>query len=277
MPRKTGAMLCPNCRKLISVDEPRCPFCNAVRPGLWGWGPTLQRLWGPQLDLVPVLVIACVVLYAVGLALDPRGALQARGILNLLSPSSVALYHLGMTGGLASMDRRWWTLLTAIYLHGGLLHIFFNMMWIRQLGSEAQRVFGPARFFVIFTLTGVAGFVLSNLLGARPSIGASGAIFGLMGAMLAFSRRQRSTLGDMASRQMLQWAVILLLFGFATPGVNNLAHLGGFASGYLLGQRLKGENERREGRGIQLFAAILLGVTLLGFVLNLVNPLVRLR
>jgi rhomboid protease GluP len=174
MPRKTGAMLCPSCRKLISVDEPRCPFCGAMRPGLWGWGPTLQRLWGPQLDLVPVIVIACIVLYAVGLALDPRGALQARGFLNLLSPSTLALYHLGMTGGLATMDTRWWTLLTAIYLHGGLLHIFFNMMWIRQLGAEAQRAFGPARFFVIFTLTGVAGFVLSNLLGARPSIGASG-------------------------------------------------------------------------------------------------------
>jgi rhomboid protease GluP len=258
---------------LISVDEPRCPFCGARRPGLWGWGPTLQRWFGSGLDLVPIVVGACILLYALGIALDPQGALQSRGILNLLSPSMVALYRLGMTGGLSSYTGHWWTLFTAIYLHGGLLHIFFNMMWIRQLGAEAQRAFGPARFFIVFTVTGVCGFLLSNALGARPSIGASGAIFGLLGAMLAFARRQRTSLGDMASRQMLQWAVILLIFGFATPGVNNLAHIGGFASGFLIGQRLPGEDAHREGRGTQLLALALVAITVLGFVWNFLHPL----
>jgi rhomboid protease GluP len=273
MPRRTGAILCPSCRKLISIDEPRCPFCGAVRPGLWGYGPTLQRVFGAQADGVTWIVAACVVLYVVGILMDVQGALQSRGFLSFLSPSGVALYRLGMTGGGDTFGRRWWTLLTAIYLHGGLLHIFFNIMWIRQMGANAQRLFGTARFFILFSLAGAGGFLVSNLHGARFSIGASGAIFGLFGALLAYSRRHRSTLGDLASRQVLQWALILLIFGFMTPGVDNLAHLGGFASGFLLGQRLPSVDEKRPSRLEQLAALGLLAITVVGFVLSLTQSI----
>jgi rhomboid protease GluP len=271
VPGTSRAMLCPSCRKLIDRDEPHCPYCGTLRPGLWGMAPALQR-W-LAVDIVRAIVGACIVLYAIGLLLDLRGALAARGLLNLLSPSTPALYRLGMTGGLATLEGHWWTPLTAVYLHGGLLHIFFNMMWIRQLGVEAVELFGRARFFVLFTATGVAGFLLSNALGARPSIGASGAIFGLLGAMLAFARRRRGGWGDVASRQILQWAVILLVFGFITPGVNNLAHLGGLASGFLLGRVLP--SGRREGRGVQLLAVALVVATLLAFLASVVLPLGR--
>jgi rhomboid protease GluP len=267
MPQRTGAMLCPSCRKLISIDEPRCPFCGAVRPGLWGYGPSLQRVFGAQANIVTWIVAACVGLYVLGLALDVQGALQSRGWLSFLSPSGMALYRLGMTGGGSVFGPRWFTLLTAIYLHGGLLHIFFNMMWIRQLGADAQRLYGAARFFILFTLTGAAGFLLSSLHGARFSLGASGAIFGLLGAMIVYTRRHRATLGDLASRQVLQWALILLIFGFMTPGVDNLAHLGGFASGFLLGLRLPSLEEKRPSRLEQLVALGLLALTVVGFVL----------
>jgi rhomboid protease GluP len=269
MPRRTGAILCPSCRKLISIDEPRCPFCGAMRPGLWGYGPALQRVFGTEANVVGWIVTACVGLYIVGLLMDIPGALQSRSLLSFLSPSGTALFRLGMTGGPGTLGARWWTLLTAIYLHGGLLHIFFNMMWIRQLGAESQRVFGAARFFILFSLTGACGFLLSNLLGAQFSIGASGSIFGILGAMLAHTRRRRALYGDLASRQVLQWALILLIFGFMTPGVNNYAHLGGFASGYLIGQRLPGADERRTSRLEEFVALALLAATLTGFVLSL--------
>ena len=273
MTGRSNAMLCPNCRKLISADEPRCPYCNTVRPGLWGATPLLQRFFGARMDLVPGIIGACVVLYAAGLLLDLRGALQSRGLLSLLSPSMVALYKLGMTGGFATGEGRWWTTLTAIYLHGGLLHIFFNMWWIHRLGAEAQELFGRARFFILFTLTGAAGFVLSNAMGARPSIGASGAIFGLMGAMLAFTRRQHASWSAIASGPLMQSIVIVLLFGLMTPGVNNLAHLGGIASGFLIGQWLPAQHERREGRTTQLVAFALFALTLAGFAFSLLRPL----
>lgn len=271
---RTGALLCPSCRKLISADERKCPYCGALHPGMFGLAPALQRLFGARMDLVPALIGACAVLYALSLLLDLGAVASVRGPFSFLAPSSAALFQLGMTGGIAHAAGRWWTTLTAIYLHADLLHIVFNMMWIRQLAPDAQEIFGRARFFVLFTVTGVAGFVLSNFLGAHPSVGASGAIFGIMGAMLAYGRRDRSTWGEMMSRQMLQWAVILLLFGFLGRGVNNWAHLGGLASGFLLGQRLPAQRERREGRGTQLLALALAICTLAGFVMSLLRPLV---
>lgn len=271
---RTGALLCPSCRKLISADERKCPYCGTPHPGLFGLTPTLQRLFGARMDLVPGIVGACVLLYALSLVLDLGAVSSARGPFSFLAPSSRALYRLGMTGGVAELTGRSWTTLTAIYLHADVLHILFNMMWIRQLGPDTQEIFGRARFFVLFTLTGVAGFVLSNLVGGRPSVGASGAIFGLMGAMLAYGRRDRSTWGEMMSRQMLQWAIILLVFGFLGRGVNNWAHMGGLASGFLLGQWLPAERERREGRGTQALALGLALCTVAGFVVSLVRPLV---
>jgi rhomboid protease GluP len=264
-------MLCPNCRKLISVDEPRCPYCGTVRPGLWGYGPALAGLFGGRVDLVAILMGACVLLFVLSIALDPAAALRPARLFDVLSPSSRALYQLGMTGGYAHAIGAWWTILTAIYLHGGPLHILFNVMWIRDLGRGAEDVFGPARFFVIWTAAGAGGFVLSNALGAAPTIGASGSIFGLLGAMIAHSRRRGSSLGGAVSRQMIQWAVILFLFGFAMRGVNNLAHLGGFATGFLLGRVLPGAGERREGRSMQMTAMALLLATIVAFTITIVR------
>jgi rhomboid protease GluP len=268
-----AAMLCPSCRKLISQDEPRCPYCGALRPGLWGLGPKIQRLFGPQLQLVPIISMACVVLYVTALVLDIRGAMTPRGgLLGILSPSSRALFLLGMTGGPSLQWGHWWTLLTAIFLHGGLLHIVFNVMWIRQLGSFAEDMLGPARFFVLFMLSGAGGFLLTNLLGSAPSIGASGSIFGLLGAMIAYRRRRGAT-RDVLTQQFLTWAVVLFAFGLFMPGIDNWAHLGGFATGFLLGQRFDGIREKEEGRNIQLAALALLILTLAGFVLSIVRLL----
>ena len=268
-----ASMLCPSCRKLISVDEPRCPYCGAMRPGLWGFGPALQRFFGRGLELVPIITMGCIVLYVIALALDVRGALQgSRGFFGLLSPSFPANYLLGMTGRFAAQKGEWLTTLTAIYLHGGLLHIFFNVMWIRQLGSVAEDELGPARFFVVFSLAGAGGFLVSIFGHNAASVGASGSIFGLLGCMIAF-RRRRGAGGDMMSQQFIQWAVALFILGLVFPGVDNWAHGGGFVVGYVLGQRMHGIHERPEARNVQLFALVLLAMTVAGFVLAIVKRL----
>jgi rhomboid protease GluP len=268
-----GSMICPSCRKLISDDEPRCPYCGTVRPGLWGFGPRLQRLFGNRLELVPLITMTCIVLFIVSLGLDLRSAFDAGGFpFGILSPGHNALILLGMTGRGLLQIGHWWTLLTAIYLHGGLLHIFFNVLWVRQLGAFAEEELGPARFFVLFSLSGAAGFALSSLLSPYPSIGASGSVFGLLGAMIAF-RRRRGGAGDVMTQQFISWAVLLFALGLFMRGVNNWAHLGGFASGYLFGQRIHGMRERPEGRGVQILALALLLLTLFGFVASIVTIL----
>ena len=268
MRQTSGAMICPNCGKLISVSEERCPFCGAWRPGMFGFAPVLRKWFGGGFDFPHLVTVACVALYAVALALQPEAILHPGGLFSILSPGSRALYQLGMTGGVAWQQGWWWTVLTAIYLHGGLLHIFFNMMWVRDLGPAVVRAFGSARGFVIFTIAGAAGFVVSNLASGSPSIGASGSIFGLLAALIVYGRR----IGHSAmTRQLYQWAIIIFVMGFIMPNVNNWAHAGGFAGGWVSAEAMRFSDERRESFAVQALAVVLLAGTVVGFVVSFVR------
>jgi rhomboid protease GluP len=267
MRQTTGSMICPECGKLIGVGEQKCPFCGAWRPGLYGWTPALQRLFGLRLDLIGIIVMGCVALYIASLVLQPEAIFRMSGLFSILSPGERALYQLGMTGGVAWRAGWWWTVLTAIYLHGGLLHIFFNVMWIRNLGPAVTEVYGPARAFVIFSLAGAAGFLVSNSVTGSPSIGASGSIFGLLAALIVYGRKRG---GSMMTMQLWQWAAVMFAMGFFMSGVNNWAHAGGFAGGWATAAAMR-FSEKRESRGVQLLALALLGLTAAGIVLSFIQ------
>jgi membrane associated rhomboid family serine protease len=267
MRQTTGSMICPECGKLIGVGEQKCPFCGAWRPGLYGWTPALQRLFGLRLDLIGIIVMGCVALYVASLVLQPEAIFRLDGLFSILSPGQRALYQLGMTGGVAWREGWWWTVLTAIYLHGGLLHIFFNVMWIRNLGPQVSEVYGPARAFVIFSLAGAAGFLISNGITGSPSIGASGSIFGLLAALIVYGRKRG---GSMMTMQLWQWAAVMFAMGFFMSGVNNWAHAGGFAGGWVTAEAMR-FSEKRESRGVQLLALGLLGLTAAGVVISFVK------
>jgi len=260
-------MICPECGRLIGVGEAKCPFCGAWRPGLYGWTPEIQKVFGRRLDLISVITTGCIALYAASLVLQPEAIFNMSGLFSLLSPGQRALYQLGMTGGVAWQQGWWWTVLTAIYLHGGLLHIFFNVMWIRNLGPQVSDVYGPARAFVLFSLSGAAGFLISNLLTPAPSIGASGSIFGLLAALIVYGRKRGGTAMTM---QLWQWAAIMFAMGFFMSGVNNFAHAGGFAGGWVTAEAMR-FSEKRESRGVQILALALLATTAAGFVLSFIK------
>ena len=274
MRRTTGSMLCPGCRKLISVSVPRCPFCGAARPGLWGFGPALSRALGGA-DPASLIMPVCIGLFVLSLAVDLRALLRFDGgPFGLLSPSSRALRMLGSTAPIDLLTGRAWTLLTAVYLHGGLLHIVFNMLWTRQLAPEVQRAFGAARFFVIWSVAGAAGFLLSDGLpifgigSPHPSIGASGSIFGMMGALMVYGTAVGA---QMMTRQIRTWAILILVMGFLMPGVDNLAHIGGLAGGWLTATLYRPHLGRREGRASVLLALAFGLVTVAGLVLSVVT------
>ena len=158
-------------------------------------------------------------------------------------------------------------MLTATFLHGGVLHIFFNLYWLRILGPTTTDAIGPARFTVIYLLTGVGGFLLSNLYSGVPTIGASCSVFGLMGVLVVYGRRRGGTFGQNLSQQVLVWAIVCFLISFAIPHVNNAGHVGGFVTGLLLGGLIP-VHGRGEGRSIQLLAVALVLATLGGFALS---------
>src|SRR4029453_11734073 len=152
------------------------------------------------------------------------------------------LFLFGESGAIpVFLAGRWWTVLSAMWLHGGVLPILFNMMWVRQLAPATADLYGPGRMVIIYTAAGIAGFALSSFAGAyippllffqggRFTVGASAPIFGLLGALVYYGRRTgSSTVGS----QALTYALTLGFFGFIMPGLDNYAHAGGFGGGYL--------------------------------------------
>jgi rhomboid protease GluP len=272
--RKTsGAILCPTCGRLTNADAPTCLVCGRRNPGMWGFAGPLRAIFRRR-SFVDVVTVVCIVLYVASLVFDPRGALQPRSMFGLLSPSAEAMFALGATGSLPWQLGRWWTLLTAIYLHGGILHVLFNVLMVRQLGPAVEELYGPSRVAVIFTVAGVAGFVASNFVGHPLTIGASGSIFGLLGAMVAFGQKRGGTFGALVLRQYGQWALLLFVLGFLMPGVNNVAHAGGFIGGFVAGLGLALAEHRAETGLDQLLAVLCIGLTLLGFALAIWTALV---
>jgi rhomboid protease GluP len=146
---------------------------------------------------------------------------------------------------------QWWRLITAGYLHGGLLHIAMNAWVLFDLGAQVEETYGGARLLVVYTLATVGGFLASAYFIAAISVGASAGLFGLIGAMIALGVRHESPAMGTAIRKLyLRWAIYGLAFGFL-PGlhVDNAAHIGGLAAGfvaaYLAGTpRLTGTGER---------------------------------
>lgn len=265
MRQSEGSIVCAACSRLVGINEERCPYCGAWRPGLFGWAPFLRSLVGSRLDPVVLVIGACLTLYVLALLLQPEAIFQTAGFFSILSPGGRALYQLGMTGGIAWELGWWWTLLTATYLHGGLLHIVFNVMWIRNLGPAAAEVYGPARTFVLFNAAGASGFLLSNQMSGAPTIGASGAIFGLLAALIVYGRKRGSSV---MTQQLWQWAVILGIFGFIVPSVNNWAHGGGFAGGWIAAQLMGFSDEHRESTRILVAALALVAITAVGIGLS---------
>lgn len=262
------AILCPRCRKLINSDSPVCPFCGLRRPGLFGFTTRLRRL-AAEVDFTRAIIYFCGALYLLALLSDPKAIFQPRGMMGLLAPSRRASVNFGMTGSVLLDAGHWWTVVTAIYLHGGLLHIFFNMMWVRQLAPLVEQIFGPFRLFVIFTVSGVVGFALSAMMGNALTLGASGSIFGLLAAAVEYGRRSGAQL---FTRQFVQWAVILFIFGLVFPGVDNWAHAGGFGGGYAAAFAL-GRNSGDEGLGAYLLAGFCILLTIGAFLLQAVAML----
>lgn len=229
-------MLCPACGQLVGVNDDRCLNCGRLRPGMWGFAHLL-RSDSPDMGFTQLVFWACGALYLACLAAQPDA------ISSMLSPGVRALDRFGASGALAVFGRgRWWTVLSANWLHAGILHIAFNMMAVRDLVPLTAHLYGAARTVIIYCVAGVVGFLSSSvafaffrflpevLRGGYRTIGASAAIFGLIGALLYYGRRGGSRMiGEAAKR----WAIGGLVFGFVVPGIDNWAHLGGLAGGYV--------------------------------------------
>lgn len=154
------------------------------------------------------------------------------------SPSDYILNLGAKDNASIKLGGQYYRFLTAMFLHAGLLHIGFNAYALYAIGPECERLYGTARFLALYLIAGLGGGVASYVFTSSPSVGASGAIFGLIGGLAAFYYVSRELLGDTARRQIANLATIIMInlfIGFSTPLIDNSAHLGGLVVGALVG------------------------------------------
>jgi rhomboid protease GluP len=243
---------------------------------MWGWAPVLRRL-GNDLGFVQVVTWGCVALYVACLIVDPSNLTGGGGgLFGFLAPSGRSLFLFGASGTIPVLGYgRWWTVLSAGWLHGGLLHIFFNLLWIRQLAPTCAELYGAGRTVILYTVASVTGFLFTSLSFFAPGIfravlgaggltvGASAAIFGLLGALVHYSRRTGSS---QVGRMAWTYAVVLFVLGLFLRFVDNWAHLGGFLGGWGISYLL--DPMRPERGDHQLVALLCLLLSVLAVVVS---------
>ena len=221
---RTGSTLCPSCGKLVGVNDEVCLNCGRKRPGMWGLTAVLRNL-GKDLGFVQAVMVGTAFLYVAMLVVDPAG-IRMGGLFSMGGPSSESLLRFGAAGAYpVFILNRWWTLLSAGWLHAGLLHIGFNLYWIRLLAPETAELYGAGRMVIVYTISSITGFLASSAVGyflpflggAGFTVGASAPILGLLGALVYYGRRTGSSI---VGRQAWYYAIFMIAFGFLMRGIH---------------------------------------------------------
>jgi len=230
---------------------------------MWGFAHVLRNV-GDDMGFATIVMWACGALYLAALAADPEG-IRSGGILSFFSPSVRSLFLFGASGAVpVFVYGRWWTVLSAAWLHGGVLHILFNMMALRNIAPAVAHLYGPGRTVIVYTTAAVTGFLASSMAGAfLPSFlggspltdGASASIMGLVGALWHYGRRGG---GSHISQQAKGIVVAMSVIGFLLPGVDNWAHLGGLGGGWLAAKVLDPLKPERGDHVLVAFACLAL-------------------
>jgi rhomboid protease GluP len=226
--------MCPHCRAFITTRDKVCPYCNErVAPR------TVERDAAAMVGgFIPHARFVTMIILLINAGLYVATALfsQRAGHSDaFLSVDAQTLFAFGAKFRPAILAYgQWWRLVTAGFLHGGLLHIGMNSWVLFDLGAQVEEVYGGSRLVVFYFLATVVGFLLSTVWSASISVGASAGLMGLIGAMIALGVQNRASAAGAAIRGLyVRWAVYILILGLL-PGlhIDNAAHLGGLAAGF---------------------------------------------
>lgn len=232
----TSLRMCPNCRAFVERGASSCSFCGAaLKSPRARSGTAPSRVLGGILPIpstaTSAFVAANIALYAISWYLTASGSDSATASGTI---SGQVLLNLGAKFGPLMIAGQWWRLVTAMFLHAGLLHIGMNLWCLFDLGPEVESLFSTTKFLVLYLVTGVVGFIVSFLWSPFGlSVGASGSILGLVGILIGASFHH-GQLGKAYRSQLWRWVLYIFIFGLFFRA-DNAAHIGGLASGVLLG------------------------------------------
>ncbi len=261
--------MCPSCGTLVGSTATKCHVCGAnVRFGIAAAGKSLGRMLPSNSPVTYSVMSVCCLLYGISLLLTLKvGGSQTPqgGVLGtLFGIGGIDLRVnalLGMSLPLPYDMHEPWRLVTAIFLHGSMLHILFNMWVLMDIGPMVEELYGSARYFALFIATGGAGYVVSSFVG-HNSVGASGSLLGLIGLLIAATTGRSSAGAQMLRSRLITFLVYIAIMGFMFSSTDNAAHLGGLAAGFGLGKIVpdrqpNGPDEQRRARAIGWVAALL--------------------
>lgn len=231
--------LCPACGQLVGATQTRCHQCGtSLTFSLAAAGKSLGGLIPTASPVTSVMIGINLLIYGVCLL----ATIQASEALNIFgSINGQVLYRLGARQSFLILQGEWWRLVMPIFLHGSLMHIGFNSYVLWDCGTLVEDVYGSARTLFLYVATGVLSFVWStvwNLYTGNPfglSVGASGALMGLVGLMLAIASRRGGAYMREIRTGLIRWIVMIFALGILMGGVDNAAHFGGLAAGYAFG------------------------------------------
>jgi rhomboid protease GluP len=237
--RQPRPKLCPACGTLVGISATRCHECGtSLTFSLAAMSKGLSEFFGGRAPVTTAILIVNLAMFVLSwMATAASG--EGGGVSFLWSMGNDALYRLGGSFPFAIwVQHEWFRLVTAMFLHGGLLHIGMNMMVLLDVGPVVEELYGSPRYLYLYVVTGLAGFTLSALHG-HPAVGASGAIMGLIGVMIAITTKRSGAAMQALRSRLISWVVSIFAIGFLMGGViDNWGHFGGLAAGFGLGKLL---------------------------------------
>jgi rhomboid protease GluP len=270
--------LCPACGSLVGISATRCHQCGTnLRFSLAAVSKGLSGFFGGHAPVTTALLIVNVLLFGVSWVATASAG-QGGGLSILWGMGGEPLYRLGESFPYSIFIlHQWYRLVTAMYLHGGLIHIGFNMMVLMDIGPVVEEVYGSARFLFLYTATGLTGFLLSAFAG-HNSVGASAPILGLIGLMIAITTKRSGAHMQQLRSRLISWVVSIFVFGFLMRGVDNWAHAGGLAAGFALGKLFADRepaspSERRTAYALGWLAAVVVIASFGLIILHYRDPL----
>ncbi len=245
--------MCPSCRTLADRRERTCPSCGTSLRGAPGGGfGRLLRLLLPGFGSVTLVLLTVNVAMSLLIHLLWGGGEGGAGLRMLLAPPEPALNLLGDKRTEAVLAGEVWRLVTANYLHFGVIHLAVNCYSLANLGPLIEESFGARKFFLIYTVTGIAAFTASTVFSPYArSVGASGALFGLLGFAVVYGRYRGGPSGRAISEHLMRYLLLGLMM-IILPGIDNAAHIGGAMAGALLGLFVESGEPRTPGGRLAL-------------------------
>lgn len=222
--------MCPNCRAFITRDDKVCPYCE-MKLG----PPAIARRAPADVlgGLIPHARFTTVMILLINAGFYLAEALP--GLLSGGGSAGLPLFQAGAKFGPYIHEGQWWRLITAGFLHGGILHLLMNSWVLFDLGAQTEESYGTHRYLVFYFVSTITGFYASYLWAPNtPSIGSSAGIFGLLGAMIALGMRDRTSYGAAIRAHYVQWGIYALLLSALFSSTDNAAHIGGVAGGFAI-------------------------------------------